>query len=66
MISGVSSQPPRWIFPAERQRASCTHVKQKAAQRTRQRHPAARDPNDAPCCYQPIHFDDIVFCWRVG
>eukprot|EP00966_Prymnesium_polylepis_P096226 2229622-Prymnesium_polylepis.1 len=45
MISGISSQPPRWICPAERQRASSTHVKQKAAQPTH--HPVARDPNDA-------------------
>eukprot|EP00966_Prymnesium_polylepis_P075421 1749650-Prymnesium_polylepis.1 len=64
MISGISSQPQRWICPAERQpspSACQQHARIRKAKANEAAQPppatprpAARDPNDAPCCYQPI------------
>eukprot|EP00966_Prymnesium_polylepis_P226498 5239371-Prymnesium_polylepis.1 len=66
MISGISSRPPRWICPAERQRASSTHVKKNAAPA----HPPAATPRHATQTMRlaaaNLHLDDIVCCRRVG
>eukprot|EP00966_Prymnesium_polylepis_P149699 3458177-Prymnesium_polylepis.1 len=65
MISGISSQPPRWICPAERQNVPAQHArKAKAAQPTR--HPAARDPNDAPWLLLPTYTSMTSFAAGVS